>query len=612
MSAVLTAQNLEKSFGPKRVLKDVSLAAYDGDRIGLIGINGSGKSTLLQLLVTEGDDEDHALAPDAGFVTRRRGLRVDYVPQEPRMPPEPEVAEVLSQGGEVPDYEIRGLSAALDLPPPNARVGSLSIGERRRVAIARALLSDADVLALDEPTNHLDARTVEWLENRLRRRRGTLIVVTHDRAFLDRVATRIFEIDRGRLYAYDGDYTTFIKRQSERLAQEERREHERTRFVERELAWVQRGPKARGTKAKARLDRFAEAAQAAPGEDDRRQAAPTLELPRGARLGKTVLELTGLKKRLGGKDLFSGLDLVMKPGDRLGVVGANGAGKSTLVRTILGMEEPDAGTVKIGQNTRFAYLEQGRSDLDDDRTVLEQVSGDSEFVDLEGGSVHVRSFLRMLQFSPTAADTRVGDLSGGERNRVQLAKLLRAGANFIVLDEPTNDLDLMTLSVLEEALAGFPGCALIVSHDRWFLDRVATGILALEGDGQARLVAGGYSSYRDHLAAQEASSPGRGSGGDARAEKEPGRQPNARPAQKSRARKLTFNEQRELADMEEAIGAAESRVSELEGVLSDPELFKDRGDEVPALVSELDGARAEVERLYARWLELEEIAKGSS
>jgi ATP-binding cassette subfamily F protein uup len=606
MAAVLTVQDLWKSFGDRRVLGGVSFAVQERDRIGLIGVNGSGKSTLMKMVVSGavggvGVDarETTALEPDEGLITWRRELSLEYVAQEPRLDPEATVAAALDRGPEVPAHEIRGLSAALDLPPPAARLGALSIGERRRVALARALLARADLLALDEPTNHLDARTVDWLEQRLAALPGALLVVTHDRYFLDRVATRILELDRGRVYGYEGDYTRFLERQAERLAVEVDQERERAAFVRRELDWIRRGPKARGTKQKARIDRFDAAVSARPGAADRAPRAMALRLPSGGRLGKTILELRGLTRRVADRILFADLTLTMKPGDRIGVIGPNGAGKTTLVRTILGLDKPDEGEVVLGHNTRLAYLEQGRSDLADDHTVLEEVSGGDDFVYLEDGPVHVRTFLRMLLFADSDADRPVGSLSGGERNRVQLAKLLRRGGNLIALDEPTNDLDLMTLGVLEEALIEFPGCALIVSHDRWFLDRVATGILAFEGGGEVGFYEGDYSSYQARRKVAEA---------ERAVSSEPRRRPPARVAP-SGPRRLTYKEQKELDGMEAAIVAAEARVAELEAALSDPELFKERGTEVPALVAELDRARAAVEQLFARWHELEEVAR---
>jgi ATP-binding cassette subfamily F protein uup len=644
--AIVTVQHLIKSFGVRRILDGVSFAVHDGDRIALVGVNGAGKSTLLRYLAGSVEDAvvgptgERDTGPESGLITRRRGLSVEYVAQEPRLAPERTVGETLQGGlrahaalaelaaidaslpalagaeldaalvaqaalheriaelgGFDQGHEIRGLAAALDLPPQDARIGVLSMGERRRVALARALLARPELLALDEPTNHLDATTIAWLEDRLLARDGALLLVTHDRYFLDRVATRILELDRGAVHAHDGGYREFLLRQAARLDAEAERGRQRAAFVRREIGWIRRRAPARTTKQKARIDRF-EAAVAQQAAAIDRAGPVALKLVPTTRIGSTILELLDLTVTVGDRTLLAGLTLRWKPGDRIGVVGRNGAGKTTLIRTILGEAAPAAGRVVVGQNTRFATMDQARAGLRDDRTVLAEVAGDSEVVQLADGPVHPRTFLRMLLFDDAFADATVGVLSGGERNRVQLAKLLRSGANFLILDEPTNDLDVMTLGVLEEALAEFPGCALIVSHDRWFLDKVATGILAFEADGAVTFYEG---SCSDYLAKAAARAPAAVAAAPA---PRPARPPRAAPA----ARKLTFKEQHELAGIEAAIEAAEHEVGGLEATLQDPAVYAARAPEVPALVAALDAARARVDALYARWQELASIA----
>jgi ATP-binding cassette subfamily F protein uup len=637
LTAILTVQNVDKAFGSRAVLAGASFAVDERDRIGIVGLNGAGKSTLLRIVV--GGD-----SADAGLVTRQRGLTLEYVPQEPTLDGERTVGETVREGlrahqqwlnqlatleaqmhtlggealeaalaeqarlhavveaagGWEREHEVRSLAAALELPSLEAAVGRLSGGERRRVALARAILSRPSLLALDEPTNHLDAATVAWLEERLRDWPGALLLVTHDRYFLDRVVTRILEIDRGKIYAYDGGYTRFLEQQADRLAGENAREQARRAFVRRELDWIRRGPAARTTKQQARIDRFDAAVATAPSAEDKRTTPMTLRLPTGGRIGKTILELRDLGKRVptadgDGRWLFRHLTLTLKPGDRIGIVGPNGAGKTTLVRTLLGQLPPDEGEVVVGQNTRFAYLDQSRADLDPDKTVLAEVSDGNDHVFLEDGPVHVRTFLRMLLFDDRFADTPIGTLSGGERNRVQLARLLRRGGNLLVLDEPTNDLDLMTLGVLEEALQDFPGCALVVSHDRWFLDKVATAILSFEGEGRVGFYEGDYSAWAKRAQPVVETLPQLV-------------KPLPAPVEKSAPpRKLSYREKQELAGIEAAIAAAEARVTELSATLNDPAVYKSRAAEVPMLVAALEAARAEVDRLYARWQELESL-----
>ena len=660
MTPLLSVLDLEKHYGSRRLFEGVSFTVNAGDRVGLIGLNGSGKSTLLRVVVgaamgstVGGADPDDL--PDMGEVRKARTLLLAYVPQEPHLDlastvegalrigqgkhaatmerldevdlaldgaSEADLDVLLEEqamlherlrrlGGWDVSHEVDAMADALELPPLDARIGTLSGGERRRVAIAQALLGHPDLLALDEPTNHLDPRAITWLEGWLASRVEALFLVTHDRTFLDRVATRILELDRGHVYAYEGNYTRYLEQQAERLAIEGKAEDRRSAYVRRELEWIRRKASAQRKKDHARVDRFESAVASKPASQD---AAPgerimRFRLPEGPRLGKTVLELRKVTRRSGPRVLFQDLDFSLLPGERVGIVGPNGAGKTTLIRTMLGQLPAEKGEVRIGSNTRFAYLDQGRIALDDDRTVIQEVADGNDFVEVGGESLHVRSFLRQLLFDDRTIDVPVGRLSGGERNRVMLAKLLRRGGNVLVLDEPTNDLDLQTLAVLEEALVEYPGAVLVVSHDRWFLDKVATSILAFEADGRVVRYAGNYGDWERQTGgtakwARFVEGFDVAGGGVAGAPPPPQEQ-KAERANEAPRRKLTWKEKKELEGSEAAILAAEAKVAALEAELADPATYRAGGGKEKGRA--LDAARATVEALYARWSELSAV-----
>ncbi len=620
----------------------MEFTVHHGERLGLVGLNGAGKSTMMRIVaaMATGVYPDPAATPDSGELVRPRGTDVVYVAQEPDFPPEQTVDEALKVGlrrhaelharletieagiGTCPDaeldgmieeqatlherlqrlggwdlqHEVEALRTALRLPMPLAPMRTLSGGERRRVALAQALLSRPDVLLLDEPTNHLDTAAIEWLQGHLIAQADALLVVTHDRAFLDGVATRILELDRGRVYSYPGNYSAFIVAQADRLSLENLAEDKRKSFVRRELEWVRRKESAQRKKSSARVAAFEAVVAAAPTAEDRRPNAMDFELPPGPRLGKTVLEAIKVGKSLGGKLLFKDVDLTILPGERLGIVGPNGVGKTTLVRTLLGQIAPDKGKVILGANTRIAAMDQGRVDLDDEKTVLEEVSEGSDWVELAAGPVHVRTFLRQMLFHHSAMDTRIGQLSGGERNRVMLARLLRRAGNVLVLDEPTNDLDLITLGVLEEALCQFPGAVILVSHDRWFLDRVATSIIAFEGDGRVVRYEGNWTDWQRSRGRPQAT----------KAAASPSVQVDeVRPAAPAAPkRRLSWKEQQELDGMEAAIEKAEVEATRLEAALADPATFRQGKSAVREIAQKASAARAIVDKLYARWTEL--------
>jgi ATP-binding cassette ChvD family protein len=516
---------------PKRViLKDISLSFFPGAKIGVLGLNGSGKSTLLRIMA--GVDREYE-----GEATPMPNLRIGYLPQEPQLDPakdvrgnveeglgetmalvkefneiserfaEPmdddEMNRLLERQGELQGridatggWEVeRKLDVAADalrLPPWDADVTKLSGGERRRVALCRLLLSEPDMLLLDEPTNHLDALSVQWLEQFLERFPGTVIAVTHDRYFLDNVAGWILELDRGHGIPWQGNYSSWLEQKEQRLEIEAKQESARIKAMQVELEWVRANPKARQAKSKARLARFEELAST---ETQKRNETNEIYIPPGPRLGDLVVQADGLRKAFGERLLFDGLSFNLPPGGIVGVIGPNGAGKTTLFRMLMGREQPDAGTLRIGDTVKAAYVDQSRDALDAKKTVWEEISDGQDVIQVGSYSTPSRAYVARFNFKGADQQKSIGELSGGERNRVHLAKVLRAGGNLLLLDEPTNDLDVETLRALEQALLDFPGCAVVISHDRWFLDRIATHMLAFEGDSRVVWFEGNYADY---------------------------------------------------------------------------------------------------------------------
>jgi sulfate-transporting ATPase len=528
---VFTMNRVGKLVPPKRhILRDISLSFFPGAKIGVLGLNGSGKSTLLRIM--SGTDLDIE-----GEATPQKGLKIGYLLQEPQLDgakdvrgnveeglgeakilvdrfneisdrfAEPmdddEMTTLLEEQGSLQDqieavggWEIeRKLEIAADalrLPPWDAEVDKLSGGERRRVALCRLLLSEPEMLLLDEPTNHLDAESVAWLERYLEQYAGTVVAVTHDRYFLDNVAGWILELDRGHGIPWEGNYSSWLEQKDQRLKVEESQQSAHRKTIEAELEWVRSNPKGRQAKSRARLQRFAELQSK---EFQNRNETNEIYIPPGPRLGDLVIESTGLSKGFGEKLLIDDLSFSLPPGGIVGIVGANGAGKTTLFRMLVGQETPDSGEIKVGETVEIAYVDQSRDSLDDAKTVWEEISEGQDILRVGDFETPSRAYVGHFNFRGGDQQKRIAELSGGERNRVHLAKVLRSGGNLLLLDEPTNDLDVETLRALEEALLNFPGCVVVISHDRWFLDRIATHILAFEGDSHVEWFAGNYEDY---------------------------------------------------------------------------------------------------------------------
>ncbi|OAZ73237.1 Monosaccharide-transporting ATPase [Acetobacter pasteurianus] len=545
---VYVMKDLTKSYpGGREVFKGITLSFMPGAKIGILGVNGAGKSTLLKIMA--GIDKEFG-----GEVWAAEGVRVGYLEQEPQLDPKLTVGENVALGfGDLKkavdrfneisalfaepmeDEEMNALLAeqaelqekidagdgweldrkldialdALRCPPADSPVDKLSGGERRRVALCRLLLEKPDLLLLDEPTNHLDAESVAWLERTLKDYDGTVMVITHDRYFLDNVTNWILEIERGRGIPFEGNYSSWLEQKRKRLAQEEKEESSRQRALAAEQEWINASPKARQTKSKARITKYEEMLAASA---EKVSGVADIVIPPGPRLGGTVIEAENLTKGFGERLLIDNLNFKLPPGGIVGVIGPNGAGKSTLFKMIIGQEKPDAGDLKIGETVKLGYVDQSRDDLDADKTVWEEISGGTDVIYLGKRAVPSRAYVGAFNFKGSDQQKKVGVLSGGERNRVHLAKMLRQESNVILLDEPTNDLDVDTLRALEDALAEFPGCAVVISHDRWFLDRLATHILAFEGDSHVEWFEGNFQAYEEDKRRRlgpEATEPGR-------------------------------------------------------------------------------------------------------
>ena len=529
---IFSMVGLSKNFGPqKQVLKNIYLSFFYGAKIGIIGLNGAGKSTLLKIIA--GIEKEYQ-----GEVVWSPGYSVGYLEQDPKLDPNKTVREVVQEGVQPildmlkeyddinmafaePDADFDKLLArqaelqdkldaadawnidqkldramdALRCPPDDASVTTLSGGERRRVALCRLLLQQPDVLLLDEPTNHLDAESIDWLEQHLQQYAGTVICITHDRYFLDNVAGWILELDRGEGIPWKGNYSSWLEQKTNRMAQEEKQASKRRKTLERELEWIHMAPKARHAKQKARLEAYDRMLNE---EQKEREEKLEIFIPNGPRLGNKVINAEGVAKSFGDRLLFEDLNFMLPPNGIVGVIGPNGAGKTTLFRMIIGTEKADKGTFSVGETVKIGYVDQQHTDIDPNKTVFETISGGTEFIRVAGREINARAYLSRFNFTGSDQEKKCGVLSGGERNRLHLALTLKSEANVLLLDEPTNDIDVNTLRALEEGLENFAGCAVVISHDRWFLDRICTHILAYEGDGKVFWFEGSYSEYEEN------------------------------------------------------------------------------------------------------------------
>lgn len=637
--AILSAQSVTRSFGAQPVLDDISLTIHEGERVGLIGRNGCGKSTFMKILA--GLDE-----PDSGLVTRRQGLRVGMLAQECELDlsltideamqlacaemqtllhRHTQLSETLTDESlqekertrlqeefdnvhhtlEVHDgwnlqQSIDKISNALGVPEADRKLSTLSGGELRRVDLAATLVRRPDVLLLDEPTNHIDTRSVEWIERFLAGYEGTCLLITHDRYFLDLVVNRIVEIEFNQLYSFPGNYERFLEYKSQLQEVAVRTEASRQNILRSELEWLRRGPKARSTKQKARIKRY---------EDLDAQGGPNVhksfgfQIPTPPRLGKRVLDVTDLQFSYGTVELFRDFNMILQKGMRVGIAGPNGSGKTTLLRCLLGQEDGYKGKILAGESTEFLYIDQQHSDIDPEKSILDFVSSGSNHMDVNGNRVFIPGYLEAFLFDTDTLHAPIRNLSGGERNRIELAKKLLRGGNVLVLDEPTNDLDLPTLRVLEEAILNFDGAVIIVSHDRYFLNRLCTDMIVFRGEGDLYFSAG---NYDDYLRYEEETSSDR----KPRITK-PTPTPTSEPISPAPAKKkLSYLEKKELEGIEESIAIAESEVERLQLLVNAEGFYEQEYAEVQKTLDALKSAELTVESMYARWEELDLLSAG--
>lgn len=619
---LIAAQDISIRFGEQVVLNNASLNIHQTDRIGLIGSNGSGKSTLLKIIAG-------VMEPDSGRISRRKDIVTGYLSQDFQLDPALSVYENIKEGAHdvidiLREYElipgtsprhhllaeqihhrdgwnlenrIEAAMHSLNVPDRNRDITSLSGGEKRRVALCKAIISRPDLLILDEPTNHLDTESIEWTEEFLANYSGACLFVTHDRYFLDSIANRIVELSGGLCYPHAGNYTDFLIDKAERQAQLESEEKKRNSFLRRELEWVRTGPQARRTKSKSRLKNYFETLDK---EGYQAEAEVELIIPPASGLGSKILNLKDLGMELGGKKLFEGLNFNFDKKRKLGIIGRNGLGKTTLLKLILNELQPTEGIIELGNRTQINYIDQSRVALNDQNTVLKEIGEGNDWILFGEERLTVWKYLRRFLFTDDRINTKVEKLSGGERSRLLLTKIVKNGGNFLIFDEPTNDLDLPTLRVLEEALAAFGGCVIAVSHDRYFLNRVCNGILAFEGDGNVHFSEGDYDYYLEKRKERLAESTSQAA--------ETQKKQETRIQQEKK--KLKWKEAKELETIEDEIARAENDVKRIEAIFAADDFYETHGEQTIVLTEELAAAKVKVERLYNRWHKLEELRNG--